>query len=412
MKRNRCLWMLAALFLGFVIPACSDDENGGGQNVNGGPTVSLDVDTLYLQLDDSTRVIQATVIPEGDYDFYWSRTEPVVSIDSIGQVIPLEVGITELAYTLVESGNRATCWVVVQPATVKSLTMDEENYFVDLELGKQDTVHVNPWPTFAANKEIIWTSSDESVVTVEDMGQPRFYDYIEARLTAIGVGTATITATAAGNPEATTSFSVEVRPSFYFLDENNAEVETLTVNLREKDESTNYQIRLTPDNLDYTYAIADWNPTDVASVDENGVIRGLKGGTTAITVSALGISKTITVEVEDHDPFVFQIEDMYGGTFEDTMGFASLGVTEMTDSWGMEYHTTCQIVTVPKGEGEYKFTYESSDPFIATVDENGLVTAVSAGTSPYYPAQCVIYVTAGLTTHEFWVSVYSESMIY
>ena len=410
MKRNSYLWMmLAALFFGFAIPACSDDDNGEGTVVNSGPIVTLSADTLFLQLDDSTQVLHATVEPAGEYEYYWSRTEPAATIDSTGTIIPLEVGETDLVYVLVESGNTASCHVVVQAATVKELTMDEDSDVV--EMGDTITLRVYTWPTLAANNELLWTSSDESVAIVNDLGPSRFGNYVECEVIGVGVGTTTITATAANNPDAIISCSVEVLPSFYFLDENGNEVETLEVTIREKDESTNYQIRMSPADLEYTYTASSY-PDVVVNVDENGVVSGLKGGTAYITVSALGISKEMIVTVEDHDPFVFRY-DYYGQPMEDAMGQVVMCTTEATDSYGQEYHTTYQIVTVipeDKDESDYHFTYESSDPSIATVDENGFVTVVSAG--PYGMGQCIIYVTAGLTTHEFYVMVYDESMIY
>ena len=73
--------------------------------------------------------------------------------------------------------------IAAVPVTGITLEMGQ----LDLELGQSRQVQAVIAPANASDQTILWTSSDESIVTVED-----------GVLTGIGIGTATITATAGG----------------------------------------------------------------------------------------------------------------------------------------------------------------------------------------------------------------------
>lgn len=60
---------------------------------------------------------------------------------------------------------------------------------MELQIGDERTILANVYPTDADDKRVIWTSSDRSVATVA------FIEKNEAKVEAIGTGTATITAT-------------------------------------------------------------------------------------------------------------------------------------------------------------------------------------------------------------------------
>ena len=72
-------------------------------------------------------------------------------------------------------------------------------------VGETSTVSVNVFPSDATNTAITWTSSDETVATVEP-----HYDSRNAKVTYLKAGTTTITATSVDNPEAAMSCTVTV----------------------------------------------------------------------------------------------------------------------------------------------------------------------------------------------------------
>lgn len=129
------------------------------------------------------------------------------------------------------------------------------------------------------NEDVSWSSSDEAVVKVSN-----------GVVTAVGNGTANITITC-GDVSAT--LPVTVTTSVGTVSFKGA---TYTVNF-EEDRDLSGEVVVGPQGAtakSITYTSS--NP-DAVSVDNNGVIRGLKYGTSDITVNVDGKTATVTVSV-------------------------------------------------------------------------------------------------------------------
>ncbi|MBQ8506169.1 MAG: Ig-like domain-containing protein, partial [Clostridia bacterium] len=101
-----------------------------------------------------------------------------------------------------------------------------------------------------------------------------------------------------------------------------------------------------------------------ATVDENGLVTPVKEGTATITVKTYN-GKKDTVKVKVVDPKkVAAVELNYSGTVKLQLG------------------ETLQLnAAVLPATAETTLTWSSSSKKVATVDENGLVTSVKAGTT-------------------------------
>ena len=109
-----------------------------------------------------------------------------------------------------------------------------------------------------------------------------------------------------------------------------------------------------------------WSSSDssIATVDENGVVKGLKEGTVTITVtSPNGISTTCTVQVTKDKVNVNKI---------------IVDPTELSLKIGESYQIVTKIE--PEDATERGVTFKSSDPSVATVDSNGVIKGIKAGT--------------------------------
>lgn len=129
------------------------------------------------------------------------------------------------------------------------------------------------------NEDVSWSSSDEAVVKVSN-----------GVVTAVGNGTANVTITC-GDVSAT--LPVTVTTSVGSVSFKGA---TYTVNF-EEDRDLSGEVVVGPQGAtakSITYTSS--NP-DVVSVDNNGVIRGLRYGTSDITVNVDGKTATVTVSV-------------------------------------------------------------------------------------------------------------------
>ena len=164
--------------------------------------VSLNMNAMKLNLNSSKQLI-ATIQPENatNKNLYWvSTNSSVATVDSEGNVTAVGTG-TAIIVVTTEDGNRtAMCTVTV----TDSDQSDEDNIRVtgirldtssmDLNINEQKQLTAKVIPENATNQNVYWTSSNESIATVDSNGN----------VTGIGVGTATITAiTVDGNQRAT-----------------------------------------------------------------------------------------------------------------------------------------------------------------------------------------------------------------
>ena len=213
---------------------------------------------------------------------------------------------------------------------------------------------------------VTWSSSDASVATVDQNGN----------VTAVGAGTATITATA-GDCSATCEVTVTIPfipVSGITLSQNAA---SLFV-----DEGMTLSAEVTPE--DATNKTVTWSSSDasVATVDQNGNVTAVGAGTVTITATAGDCSATCEVTV------TIPVIPVSGITL--SQNAASLFVDE-----GM----TLSAEVTPEDATDKTVTWSSSDASVATVDQNGNVTAVGVGTAAItatagdYSATCEVTVT-------------------
>ncbi len=139
-------------------------------------------------------------------------------------------------------------------------------------------------PSNANNKNVTWSSSDESVATVNNSG----------KVTSQGLGTAVITATTADGSNLSDSCLVTVNP-----------VPTTSISLDKVKETVvmgnTVQITGTVDEAAYIKTF-NWTSSNdaVASVDQNGLVRGVGAGTvsiTATTIDGSNLSASCIVQV-------------------------------------------------------------------------------------------------------------------
>lgn len=106
--------------------------------------------------------------------------------------------------------------------------------------------------------------------------------------------------------------------------------------------------------------------TDVATVDEDGLVTAVKAGTATITVSVKGqpeIKATCTITVKSSSIAVTKL------TLSESSAEVSIGKT-----------LTLSCTIEPSNATNKELIWSSSDETIATVDAQGVVTGVKAGT--------------------------------
>lgn len=186
-------------------------------------SITLNKNSVTMRLDGSSVFLEATILPVNvtDKRITWTSSDTSVATVSGGEVMSasigdstfwmkligpfqaevIPVGIGETTITATVGGKSATCVVKVEPVPVEEINIEQSDITLT-EPGETVTLMAIILPETATDQTVLWTSSDPSVVTVED-----------GVVTAVGVGEATVTASAGGQ-DATCDVNVEaVLPS-------------------------------------------------------------------------------------------------------------------------------------------------------------------------------------------------------
>lgn len=288
-----------------------------------------------------TEQLTATVEPEGTGSTVaWSSdNEKVATVDETGLVTAVGKGTANISATA--GGQSASCKVTVN-APLQGIEITGEQSTIKKGQTTQLSVIYDPEDT-TDDTTVIWSSDNEKVATVDQTGLVK----------AVADGTANIKAKV-GTLEATYAITVqEVKLNGISIKDattiHRGGTETLEVT---------YDPENTTDDKTVTWESSD--PT-VATVDGSG------------TVTATGIgSANITAKVGNHTDVCVVTVD------------APLESIDVQDTLELVKNQTAVIdyKLVPSDTTDEKtVTFISSDEAVATVDENGKVTALKAGTT-------------------------------
>lgn len=306
-------------------------------------SVSLDRSECKLSVGDET-VLTATVAPDNATDkaVSWQSSNPLVaSVDQGGRVKGLSEG--KATVTATAGGQSASCEVTVSQDVVPVASVGLDRTSVTLEEKQRTQLIATVSPGDATDKTVTWSTSDPSVATVDQEGW----------VTAVKEGSATVTAKA-GAQSAKCSVTVQNK----VIPVTSISISKSSLQLTKGQSET---LTATVSPSDATDKTVTWSSSDatVASVTKDGKVTGLKGGNVTVTAKAgeksAQCSVTVTVPVED----------------------VSLDRTSVTLE---EKQTTTLVATVsPSDATDKTVTWSSSDSDVATVDQNGKVTAIKEG---------------------------------
>ena len=302
-----------------------------------------------------TVTVVANVIPEtaDNKNLIWESSDPeVASVDENGVVTAYKNGTAVISCKTEVGGFKAYCTVVVSTKP-ESIMLDYTEY--DIYTTKSFTLEAIVYPESANDKSVKWASSNKLVATVDQNG----------KVTGVGTGTATITATTnVGGLVAKCIVNVvkKTQVQRITLTESDETITSKTLYTNGVSEfSLGYKVA--PTNA--TYKDVVWTSTDpkVAVVDDLGNVRAISAGKTAIKCTSVD-------------------NPMVSGVCTVTVKVIANGIELDQTSFKM-YETktkTLKATVLPENATNKNVTWKSSDSSIATVDKNGKVTAKKAGT--------------------------------
>jgi uncharacterized protein YjdB len=331
------------------IIALSDD----GSNVSSTITVnvspvlvtSITLNPMYISLSPTqTATVTASVLPANAYNpsIRWASTDTAIATVVNGLVTAVRVGtVTIQAQSVDGSSIMASLTITVRAAVIEvtSIGLSQTN----ASMLPQSTVQLNTTylPIHATETTTTWSSNNGNA-TVTQYGL----------ITAITPGTSVITART-GSVTASCIVtiiipvtSISISPSTTLLSVGNSKVVTTTI---------------LPANAGGK--VISWTSANatIASVSSTGMIKGISEGTTTITAQCQSKTATLTVTVS----VPIQMITL------NTMNIAlNRGSTYMPN-----------VTIQPSNANQSLITWKSMMPNIATVNADGLITAVSNGTS-------------------------------
>jgi len=240
---------------------------------------------------------------------------------------------SENGYTFIENTESAT---KITLADTEIEIAKGDTYILDFDIEPIDFAEI-----------ITFKSGNSSVVTISDSG----------KLTAVGVGTATIKIMA-GDVSASCKVTVTQDITKITLDNSKLSLDVpntyqMTANIRPTDAS-NQNLKWTSSN------------EKAATVSNNGLVTAIGNGTAIITATTmdgteLSASCTVTVIEPDNIPVNSIVLD------KSELSLNALDTYQLS------------AIVLPEDAANKNLIWTSSDATIATVDENGFVTAIAKG---------------------------------
>ena len=168
---------------------------------------------------------------------------------------------------------------------VESITLSQTS--LELTVDGTETIVATVLPE-KAHQKVAWSSSDETVVTVDENGV----------VTAVAIGTTTVICSATDGSEVSETIQVAVIPNAILVTDITLSQSSLTL---EVGNAKTLEAAVSPEEADNKEV--SWSSSDVsvAVVDENGMVTAVSPGTTTITCEAIdgsGVKATCDVLVD------------------------------------------------------------------------------------------------------------------
>lgn len=338
---------------------------------------STPVESVKITLSDGTAVgssytygdtinLKATVLPEGadgaDKVEWASETPDVATVDENGEVTLLKAGEAKITATAGGKSDSVTFTVKKKKLTVAPSALTNI-YVKDNEIEAAAKAVTAKYALENVENVSLVKGTDYTVSEPQISADKKYYSI-----------TITLSDDAAGKYELSTT----TLKGYISYELTSVALNSDTLNLVAGANGRQLVATTTPDNalldnLTFTYKSSD---ETVATVDENGLVTPLKAGTATITVTAQAVVTTNGMAL-----FTTRATAKCTVTVTDIAIPATnieLDAFSKTMTVGDKAKLTA---TVKPADTTDKVVWTSSKPTVATVDENGNITALATGTT-------------------------------
>jgi uncharacterized protein YjdB len=385
-RRSRGLWSALCPLIVLTSLSLSACSGGAGDNPPVAPPPVDAVTAVSVTPSSAALVVGATValVPNAttagagvvvNYT-YVSSAPDVATVNASGTVTAVREGSANITVTATGSGGGfatstrqavATMAVAAPPAALAGLTVTPDS--VALFTGATTTLNASATPRGAGVSVVYgYTSSAPNIASVDNRGV----------VSAVSPGMATITIIATGTGSGFAETSLQARTVVQVTAPPPA-ISALTVSPDGAALVTGDSVRLTPatttaaEGVRVVYAYTSSAP-NVASVDSRGVVSAVSPGTATITVIATGTGSGFAETSLQARAMVLvtaPLPALTSLTVSPSSAAIAAGDTLRIEAALITASAAVRVV----------FDYSSSAPGVASVDDRGVIRAVSAGTA-------------------------------
>ncbi|MBQ7862017.1 MAG: Ig-like domain-containing protein [Clostridia bacterium] len=334
------------------------------------PVTGIRITTTDVKLAvGKSKALSWNIFPDNatNQSINWTSSDTsVATVDQNGVVTAKKAGLTVITATTVDGGFTSTCnFTIYVPVTGVEVSATT----IAVPKGGTRLLSAIVKPSNATNKAVSWVSSNTSIATVNEAGQ----------VTGVAKGSVTVTCkTADGAFKASCTVNVIQYVEKITLDATSVSLQA--------GKSKTLTAKVSPSTATFTKVNWSSSNTKVATVDANGVVKALAGGSAVITAKSLDGNATATCKINVTQPAT-------GVTVTSPYNFVRIGKI-----------MALKATVVPATATNKKLTWTSSDTKRATVNADGVVTGISQGyvnitakTANGFTATCKILVVKSVT---------------
>ena len=288
--------------------------------------------------------LDATITPENvdNPSIVWSSSnEEIATVSSSGYVNIISAGKVVIK-AIASNGVSGKVVINAKEKYVDSVEIAEDN--MDIFLGDIRNIIAIVSPSDATHPEITWSTDNPSVINVSETG----------KIIATALGEATITATSTNG----------ISDSIVII-VNEIKAEKLTILAPERIDVGSSKIltaEFTPNNTTNQHVVWSVDNTSIASISEDGFFEAKKVGTVMVTATQKDVSSTYIIEI-----LPINVDDII--------------ITASTEETIYKEDTIDFTAEVFPIDATYpEITWSVDNPEIASIDNNGKLTALKAGT--------------------------------
>ncbi|MBF4694568.1 Ig-like domain-containing protein [Fusibacter ferrireducens] len=368
-----------------------DGESGPEISVTG---VSLDKTELNLSTS-ATEQLRAVIAPSDASNSlvkWYSSNEAVATVSGSGLVRAVGTGIANITVETEDGSFKASCTVNVTPINVSVSGISLNKMAITLSKDEKETLVATVLPDNASNKSVVWSSSDKTIATVSQSGE----------VIALKDGKATIMAkTQDGSFEAKCEVSVvtgiTVTTGTLYSDQTEIGMvnEVLQIDGSKfpvyeeafKDE-TNKPLLLTVKGVGAVLSNTEELQLAV-TFDELSPIQFQTTGAEIIAGKTFEMLRPTTLLDGEHTMKIVLLkgnEEFYQTIAKVKLSNSKISATDInTNIAGVNLSvgdiSYVRATVLPLNATIKTYTWASDNPSVATVDEQGKITAIAVGSA-------------------------------